>query len=154
MAEYGIKQTFPDKVTDSSTTALNGMGVLRFEGDKIYRYVKASDALAARNFVSYVANAVVGTDDFIVVKASATVTAPAGVAVGTIAADSYGWIQIGGAAACVGDGSVAAGEAVVSNGDGTLDTMAAGEEHEVIGFAREADAVTTLYVQIQLRGLV
>ncbi len=154
MAEYGIKQTFPDKITDSSTTAQNGLGSLRFDGGNVYRYVQASDALVARNFVSFVANAAVGTEDYIVVKGSATVTAPAGVAIGVIAANSYGWIQIGGAAACVGDGSVAAGEAVVSNGDGTLDTMAAGEEHSVVGFAREADAATTLYVQVRLRGLI
>ena len=154
MAEYGIKQLFPDKVTGSSTTAQNGLGVIRFEGDKVYRYVKTSGALVARDFVSYVANAVVGTDDFIVVKAAATVTAPAGVAIGTIALGSYGWIQIAGTVQCVGDGSVAALEQVLSNGDGTVDTMAAGEEASVIGIALEADAATTLYVQVRLRGLV
>lgn len=154
MPEYGIKQTFGDLITDSSTTALNGLGSLRFDGGNIYRYVKASDALVVTNFVSWVANAVVGTDDFIVVKGSATVTAPAGVAIGTIAGDSFGWIQVGGTVQCVGDGSVAALEAVVSNGDGTLDTMADGEEEQVIGCALEADIATTYLVQVRLRGLV
>ena len=159
MAEYGIKQTFPDKLTAYSATAQNGLGVLRFEGDKVYRYVKAygtltGDALAAKNFVTYVGNAAIGVNDFVVTNVSGTVTAPAGVAISAIPENYYGWIQVGGPAACVGDGSVALGEAVVSNGDGTVDTMAAGEEHSVVGFAREADAATTNYVQVQLRGLV
>jgi len=154
MAEYGIKQTFPDKITDSSTTPLNGLGVIRWEGGNAYRYVLATDATVATNVVSWVANAVAGTNDFTVVVGSATVTAPAGVAIGTIAANSYGWIQVAGVVQCVGDGSVAALEAVVSNGDGTIDTMADGEEEQVIGTALEADVATTYYVQVKLRGLL
>lgn len=154
MAEYGIKQTFEDKITDTSTTAQNGLGTLRFDGSKVYRYVKATDAVTQRAIVSHVANGTAGTDDWTVVKGSATVTAPAGVAIGAIAADSYGWIQVGGIVSCIGDGSVAAGEQVISHGDGTIDTMAAGEEASVVGHALEADIATTFYVNVRLRGLI
>lgn len=154
MAEYGIKQMWPDKVTDFSTTAQNGIGVLRFEGEKAYRYVQANATLVVRNLVSYIVNAVLGTNGFKVTNTSANVVAAAGIAISAIPANSYGWIQVSGPASCVGDGAVAFGEAVVQNGDGTVDTMAAGEEHQVVGFALEDDAVTTLYVQVQLRGLI
>ena len=154
MAEYGIKQTFEDKVTDTSTTAQNGLGVLRFEGNKVYRYVLAGDAITLRAIVSFEANGTAGTDDWSVVKGSATVTAPAGVAIGAIASGSYGWIQVGGIVSCIGDGSVAALEPVVSGGDGTIDTMADGEEEQVMGFALEADIATTYYVNVKLRGLI
>ena len=154
MAEHGIKQTFGDKVTDTSTTALNGLGVLRFEGNKVYRYVKATDAVTLRAIVSHVANGTAGTDDWTVVKGSATVTAPAGVAIGAIANGSYGWVQVGGIVSCIGDDAVAVGEQVISNGDGTVDTMAAGEEASVMGHALEDDIATTFYVNIRLRGLI
>jgi hypothetical protein len=75
-------------------------------------------------------------------------------AVSVIPESYYGWIQVGGIANVVGDGSVAFGEAVVPNGDGTVDTMAAGEEHEVIGFAVTDDVATTYYVDIKLKGLI
>lgn len=157
MAEYGIKQMFPDKVTDYSATAQNGIGVLRFEGDKVYRYIKAhsdltGDALAARNLVSYIVNAAAGTNGFIVTNKSADVNTTAGVAVSAIPESYYGWIQVGGPASCVGDGSVAFGEIVVNNGDGTVDTWAADEDG--IGFALEDDVATTYYVQVYLKGLI
>jgi len=154
MAESGIKQYFSDKVTDTSTTAQNGLGVLRFEGSKVYRYVKAADAITQRAVVSFDGNDAAGTDDWTVIKGSADVVTPAGVAVGAIASGSYGWIQVGGIVSCIGDGSVSALDAVVSNGDGTVDTMADGEEEQVIGFALEDDIATTYYVNVKLRGLI
>ena len=151
MAEYGIKQTFPDNITDTSSTAVNELGALRWDGDKAYRYVLATDALTATSFVSWVANAAAGTNDYTVVKGSATVTAPAGVALASVTINYYCWIQVTGIATCTGDGSVAALEKVVSNGDGLLDTMAGGEEEQVVGTALEADAPA---VQVKLQGLL
>lgn len=153
MAEYGIKQTFPDKVTDFSVAAQNGLGTLRFEGDKVYRYVQANATLTARHAVSYIVNAVAGTNGFKVTNASANVNTTAGVAVSAITANYYGWIQVGGPASCIGDGSVAFGEVCVNNGDGTVDTMAATEEAAMVGVALEDDVATTYYVQVMLKGL-
>jgi hypothetical protein len=78
MAEYGIKQMWPDEVTDYSATAKNGIGVLRFEGDKVYRYIKThsdltGDALAVRNVVSLITEATANTPDWIVTNKSAGV---------------------------------------------------------------------------------
>ena len=89
MVEYGIKQTFGDNVTDTSTTLLNELNAMRFDGENIYRYVKFTDTTVATNIVSWVVNGTAGTNDFTVVVGSATVTAPAGVAVSAHAADEY-----------------------------------------------------------------
>lgn len=58
-----------------------------------------------------------------------------------ISAAAYGWIQIAGVVSTSGDGSVAAGEAVIGHStDGEADTMADGEEELVFGFALAADS--------------
>jgi hypothetical protein len=80
---------------------------------------------------------------------------PAGVAIAIMTANSYGWMQVGGVATCLGDGSVAAGESVVPDTtDGKADTMAAGEEDLVFGIALEADDASTALFKCRLRGLV
>jgi len=159
MAEYGIKQTFPDKVTDFSATAKNGIGVLRWEGAKAYRYIKThsdltGDALTAKNLVSFITNATAGTNDFIVTNKSASVTAVAGVAVSAIPESYYGWIQVAGPASCIGSGSVAALECVISATDGTVASCADAVEEQVCGIALEDDIAVTYDVQVMLKGLV
>ena len=154
MVEYGIKQTFGDNVTDTSTTLLNELNAMRFDGENIYRYVKFTDTTVATNIVSWVANGTAGTNDFTVVVGSATVTAPAGVAVSAHAADEYGWIQIAGVASCTGDGSIAALVEIISNGDGTAESWADGLEEQVMGIALEDDIAVTYAVQVRLKGLV
>jgi hypothetical protein len=58
-----------------------------------------------------------------------------------ISAKQYGFIQTSGVATVIGDGSVAAGEAVIGHSvNGQADTMADGEEELVFGFALAADA--------------
>lgn len=64
-----------------------------------------------------------------------------GFAIGDIAAGSYGWVVAKGV--CYGKGSAATisqGESLVSHTAGTLDTMAAGEEEDIIAFALADDA--------------
>lgn len=64
----------------------------------------------------------------------------AGIYISIPAANEYCFLQVSGIALVLGDGSVAAGEAVILHSvDGQADTMAAGEEHQVFGYALDAD---------------
>lgn len=56
-----------------------------------------------------------------------------------ITAGEYGFVLVYGVGYAKGDGSVAAGESIVSHSSNQVDTMASGEEHKVIGHAREND---------------
>lgn len=84
------------------------------------------------------------------VNGVATCAVPAGVFQSALATNKYGWIQVSGSgrtALATTDGAVAAGDALVIDGAGTpvgaVDTMAAGEEHCVFGWATTADSGTT-----------
>jgi len=159
MAEYGIKQTFPDKVTDSSTTQKNGLGVIRFEGEKQYRYVYVvNKALTEGDSVcaASTADGVVTADR---AAGSQLALLVRGVAVGAIAATSYGWIQTKGVCTVQCDGAVAAADGLIphTTKDGHADTVvaasdAAGTEYQVFGFALTADfnasdgATATAYI--------
>ena len=77
-------------------------------------------------------------------------TVPAGLTIGVaqygITAGRFGYLGRSGVFEVEGDGGVAAGEAIVpdttTGNPGQADTMAAGEEHDVIGVALEADTGT------------
>lgn len=147
MAEAGIKEYFGDAVTDSSTTAKHGLGVLRFEGANIYRYVQVVDKAVTLGDVVCAAS----TADGIVTAdrsgGSQVALMARGVAVGSIASASYGWIIKEGYAVVQCDGSVGAGEGLTPHvsADGHADTVVAasdatGTEYQVFGFATAADA--------------
>lgn len=150
MAEYGIKQTFPDKLTDSNTSAENGLGVLRVDGAKEYRYVQVVDvAVTAGDSVcaASTAEGIVTPDRS---GGSQVALLVRGVAIGAIAADSYGWIQTKGICTIQCDGGVGAGEGVIPHAseDGHADSVvaasdAANTEYQVFGFAMAADSGTT-----------
>jgi len=102
----GIKQTFVTKLTDVNSTAQEVLGTLRFEGNKVYKYVEfknttATVAGAAGSLVGY--NAATGYLNNKVVAdltdADAAVF-PAGVTLaavtGTLATSYFIWIQIKG----------------------------------------------------------
>ncbi|MDI7267443.1 MAG: hypothetical protein QME96_05570 [Myxococcota bacterium] len=76
-----------------------------------------------------------------------------GVAQSTVEFGRWGWILRNGIGQCEGDGSVAAGDpvAVDTTGGGAVDTMFAGEEHQVIGAALTADTGTPPLFTIDLR---
>lgn len=42
----GIKQTFVTKLTDVNSTAQEVLGTLRFEGNKVYKYVEIKNTTA------------------------------------------------------------------------------------------------------------
>ena len=77
-----------------------------------------------------------------------------GAAQTAIPAGSYGFVLRKGKGLAQGDSSVAQGESLVSHSTGQVDTMAAGEEHQVIGLALAADgsAGDTFSVYLDCRG--
>ena len=147
MADYGIKQFFEDKVTDSSTTAKNGLGVIRYDGAKEYRYVQVVDlpvTLGDALCQAAITEGIVTADRS---GGSQVALLCRGVAIGAIASGSYGWIQSKGIGVVQCDGAVAAGDALVPHvsADGHADTVsnasvAVNTDAQVFGFATAADA--------------
>ena len=140
-----------------TTTREYNLGETRFDNTgKKYRYVQFKDAVTyAAGHCLDVANTAwtAVTNDRSGGSAIGTQTAFGGVCLGAPTQNSYGWVQVGGIATVLGDGSVAAGEAVVLHSvDGQADTMAAGEEHQVFGTALEADDATTALFACRLLG--
>jgi hypothetical protein len=149
MTEYGIKQFWPDLVTDTSTAKLNGLGVLRYDGNKTYRYVLMQGGAAVLGDVLCVASTADGVVTNDVNGGGVLAKMCMGVAIGAIASGSYGWIQKQGICVVQCDGGVAAGDPLIpsanTSSDGHADTAvaasdAANTEYLVFGFALTADA--------------
>lgn len=157
--------TLTYKLTDVHATPLAEVGKSVFVEGVWYKYVKFLDSVTykAGQLVEWADTTGTSvTNDRAGGSAIGTQTAPAGVVLGIPTTTlQYGYIQCSGNALVEGDGSVAAGEDVVSHSvDGQADTMAAGEEHQVFGVALDADstsndplAVSALF-HCQLKGLV
>lgn len=126
MAVYGIKKIFHSAVTDYHTTDKEGVGTLRFEGDKVYKYVqfvKGSGADAAAKNACLYSDA---TCHVVCCDASAGV-APAGILMSAIPTTNYGWIQVDGPCTEVNShGTIAAGRVglTVDVTDGKVDPVA------------------------------
>jgi hypothetical protein len=121
-----MKQLPATKLTANDATAKEELGRVRWEGGKAYRYILKEDATA------------IGVGD--VVEFSDTtgyeVTSDrsggasigrvvAGVAIGTITDDYYGWVQVSGRCATIKtDGGVSAGDTLIPHAsvDGRADT--------------------------------
>jgi hypothetical protein len=149
MSDYGIKQFWPDAVTDTDTTAKHTLGILRFEGNKQYVYVQVIDKAVALGDSCTPASTADGIVTIDRSGGSSLAMCVRGVAVGTIASGSYGWIQKQGIAVVQCDGGVAAGDALIpsanASSDGHADTAvaasdAANTEYQTFGFALTADA--------------
>ena len=147
MPGYGIKQTFGDNVTDSSTTAQNELGVIRYEGSKEYRYVQVVDTAVTLGDVVTQAAITEGIVTADVAGGSSVALLARGVAVGAIASGSYGWIQTKGIGVVQCDGGVVAGDALVPHAseNGHADTVLANSitantEAQVFGWATANDA--------------
>ncbi len=147
MADYGRKNYFEDKVTDSSTTQKNGLGVIRVDGANEYRYVQVVDlpvTLGDALCQAAITEGIVTADRS---GGSAVALLCRGVAIGAIASGSYGWIQSKGIGVVQCDGGVAAGDALVPHAseDGHADTVdnasvSVNNDAQVFGFATAADA--------------
>jgi len=132
MTNESMKKVFQTKLTDTSTLDLEGIGVLRFEGAKVYKWVSYNSGsgpvtAVAGNVVVY------HGDDSVVADSAADVTMDAGdgavvagVLQAIIANGSFGWIQIKGVAVLTTAlDSGADGNSLIIGGDGTLAVSAA-----------------------------
>ena len=149
LQDYGLKQLFPDNVDDSSTTQQNGLGIIRFEGAKQYRYVKVVDAPVSAGDVVCAASTAEGIVTADRSGGSQVALLARGVAVSDIGTDSYGWVQVQGVCTVQCDGSVSKGDGLVPHAseDGHADTVnaasdAANTEYQCFGFALENDSGT------------
>ena len=146
-----------DPATTNETTPRATLGgIYEFNG-KFHKYVRFLDAVAyVAGHICEWANAAGTSVTNDVSGGSSLGRAPAGIAPMVMTQNNYGYIQVSGVATVVTDGSVAAGEAVVADGgaDGVGDTMAAGEEHQVIGYALEADSGSPATCRVALCNLI
>lgn len=151
------KSVFKTQLTANDATAQEELGAIRQESGKFYKYVQAVDlALANGDAVEIGSTAV----DYKVTQdragGSSIGRVPAGVAIGTITANYYGWIQIKGVHTSVkSDGSVSKGEAVVPHAstNGTVDSAAVGSTvaitaQQALGFAMADDTTSRAVVYI------
>lgn len=135
----GIKQAFASKLTDVDTVARDQLGTLRFEGNKVYKYVKYNQgsgvvAAAAGNIAYYMGGATpVGhATNEVTSDLSDSVNIGAGVLMGVIPHGGFGWVQITGPATITPALTAGAdGNALTPVGatDGTLDVSAAVTDH-------------------------
>ena len=146
----GMKKVFQTLLADTSTKDKEGVGVLRFEGNKIYKWIKYNNG---QNDIASVAGDVayfygVGTnastggyENSEVTMDQADAYLGAGIIQAVIADGEYGWIQIKGPAtintalSAGGDGESLTH---IGSSDGTLDLSNA-ETDAVVAFATDAD---------------
>lgn len=117
MAASGIKKVFVTGLLDSVSDDKEGVGCLRREGSKSYKWVKFTGVLAvvAGDFVSYADVVDLTTVD----KTTAAVGAGVAMAAHAAGVASYGWIQTEGVAtlaAAIAGAAPAAGNAVTNTG--------------------------------------
>ena len=135
MALNSMKKIFETQLTDVGSVDKEGIGVLRFEGDKVYKYVKYNNGTVnitavAGKFCSYFGDT--GHDNAEVTPDHSDGTVAAGVLVGVPADADFCWIQIKGpvtlelALTAGVDGN---GLTVTGAGDGTLDVGALVSDH-------------------------
>ncbi len=114
----GMKKVFQTALTDLKTTDVESVGTLRFEGNKVYKWVQFSGvtAVVAGTLVCY--NTTVGANLGVTGVDGANSVVAAGiaqVAVGT-GTVQYGWIQVAGPVAFQGTITGAAGAGLTANG--------------------------------------
>lgn len=153
----GLKQTFLTRLGDVDTSAKEVLGVLRYEGNKVYKYVKVQNAGgtvtgAAGDLVGYAA-AGGYTNNQVVIKAGDADAVPitAGVLQGTYAGvagtPEYGWIQIRGAATltvAVTSGAIGSGFRL-STTDKTGTVTVATDVNGVAGLCVSATTAVALF---------
>lgn len=150
-SESGIKRVFATALTETSTVDLEGVGAIRFEGGKVYKWVKYSSgsgpvAAAAGKAAVYVADTGYGanvvTMDF---SDGGARRIGAGVLQAVIANNSFGWIQIKGFAALASGGvsGTTDGANLTCDGaaDGILDDVATLEQRCAIAVDASADEI-------------
>lgn len=133
MANQGIKKVFVTPLDVIATTDLEGLGVIRWEGNKAYKWILYENGAAAVagvlgevcGYYAASGTATSGYDDNVVTSDySDTTDVAAGVLQASLTDGTYGWIQIKGSyTLSIGLTAGADGDALttVGAGDGTLD---------------------------------
>ena len=146
----GIKKVFITPLTDNSTTDKEGVGTIRFEGNKIYKYVKLLNITAtvtglAGDMVGYslalMASSTVVTDN----SDSQTKPIGAGMLQGSVAGVAgtaeYIWIQIKGPALALSIGGTAAdGDALYLSTTDKVLTLATAADDPICAYADDDSA--------------
>ncbi len=144
----GFPQVAPrGGLTGSTTTRNFALGSLAMDTEgNIYEYVQnnTADAIAIADGTCVYPTTTVGVVSPDISGGNGVTARVYGVGISAIAAGSYGFIQRSGIHDKVKtDAGVVAGDALIGHTvDGEADTMAAGEEHLVFGFALTADTTT------------
>ena len=146
----GIKRVFVTPLDDASTTDKEGLGTIRWEGNKCYKYILYENGTAA---VAGVAGEVAYYDEDdgpitnVVTSDLSDATGEVGAGVLQAALDSgaagYGWIQIKGPATLtIALTAGADGDSLTPSGagDGTLDLLDAAETDHNCAQAVDATA--------------
>lgn len=152
-----LGSSFSDTYTAARYPKFATLGELRqsADGSKVYEFVLFVDIDTEAGGVVYPAStdATSVTSDYTGGSSIGAKGKGFSVAAVDISAAPYGWIQRSGIIDARCDGSVAAGEYLIGHTvNGECDTMAAGEEHLVVGIALEADSGSPVTAATQITG--
>lgn len=143
MSNEGIKKIFATPLDVANDSDKEGVGVIRFEGGKVYKYVKF---LSGTGNITVAANDVVFWNDYengeVTADLSDTNEVGAGVLQAALTDSQFGWIQIGGIASINTDvtaGTVGDALTATGAGDKTLDVSAANTD-AVVAVLEDASA--------------
>ena len=135
-AGKGIKKIFSTSLTETSTNDEEGLGAIRFEGNKVYKWVQydtgAGAVAAVAGNVAYYYTLDGYKNNQVTSDLSDSVELGAGVLQSTPGDGEYGWIQIKGAATLTTALTAGAdGDPLTPTGssDGTLDVSALVTDH-------------------------
>lgn len=141
-AGNGVKQIWASGLLEIDTYDKNGIGAIRIEGDKVYKYVLNSDTavLVVGHFVSY--EGVGGYATATVHNDNAATDVGAGAAISAIGVAQFGWIQIQGEATLTTTG-LTNGDPIAPAATGVVAAVAAFTE-QVVGVC--ADQANGTYI--------
>ena len=153
-----MKEVFMSELTETSTTARDNVGDVRFENGKYYRYVKNNHSaeFGVGDVPVYDVSLAGKYHEAIEIAATATLARTAGVIVTAIPAASYGWILIEGAVDLVTISSVAhvVGDKINSVNASLIGLKAAvgsgtsGREGDIVITNAATSAIPTAYVRL------
>ena len=150
MSNEGIKKVFQTGLTDTESTDVEGIGVIRFEGSRVFKWCKYNKGTGS---VAAVANETVvyHGDDAVVLDSACEVTMDltdgndicAGMLMAVIADGEFGWVQIKGIA--ILNSALTAGTdgdqlTTVGATDGTLDVVVTGAITQIAALAMDVSA--------------
>lgn len=151
MSNPNFGLVYKTELTSNDASAQEQQGVLRYELDdtnglKIYKYVQArADTTVAAGTALMYTISVTSLDDVTLDVTDGGQNFPAGVGLGAITAEYFGWIQIYGYHSAVltdaGDDISAGDTIIIDTGDGVVDSVAAGtaSTYRPMGIAQADD---------------